>query len=241
MRLLAAADAVDVVGIPSLVTGIFDIGDAIPRDRSPSFSASPDLLARIAVGALLRRLPREERLAVVQACLTQTTGLYLPVIWVARELLREGQQRLSDDYVLSGAEAEELRGRAVEMLRAAADSHTLDANAHLGMLLSAWRGLGDDAKVRAYVNEMIARADENVVTLLKALSGTVSGSSGLRFTLQLSNLELYTEPALIDATLARLAPGVLEGDGRRAVEAFETAKRRRERGLPEDPFGDDPS
>jgi hypothetical protein len=58
-------------------------------------------------------------------------------------------------------------------------------------------------------------------------------------TIQLSTLELYADLAAIDTALARIAPGDLHGDMLRAVEAFEKAKRRRERGLPEDRFGDD--
>jgi len=225
--------------IQSVVTGVFDVGDAIPRDRAPSFVASPDLRARFTVDDLLERLPKEDRLAVVQACLADTIGLHLPVAWVAREVLRDEQQRSVDDYVLSAEEAEELRGPALGMLRAAAASHELDANAHLGMLLPTWRGLGDEAEVRAYVGDMLGRADENAVALLVAVSGTVSGRRGLRFTIQLSTLELYVDLAAIDAALTRLAPDVLDGDKGRAVQAFEKAKRRRERGLPDDPFGGD--
>ena len=238
-RLYASAGAFEVGHVRSVVTGVFDVGDAIPRERAPSFVASPAVRARLTVDAVLERLPKEQRLAAARPCLADTIGLHLPVLWVARELLRDGQQRSPDDYVLSAEEAEELRGPAVEMLRAAAVSHELDANAHLGMLLPAWRELGDEAEVRAYVSDMIGRADQNAAALLVAVSGTVSGRSGLRFTIQLSTLELYADPAVIDAALARLTPAAVEGDKGRAVVAYEKAKQRMEKGLPDDPFADD--
>ena len=238
-RLFAGAGKVDTRQIKSVVTGVFDVGDAIPRDRTPTFVASTALRARFTIDALLEGLPREERLSVVQTCLAATTGLHLPVLWVARELLRAEQQRSADDYVLSEEEAEKLRGPVLEMLRAAASSHRLDANAHLGMLLPAWRGLGDAAEVRTYVSKMIDRADENAATLLVALSGTVSGTSGVRLTIQLSTVELYADPAAIDAALANQALRPLEGEEAQAVRAYEKAKLRRERGLPDDPFAED--
>lgn len=237
-RLFAAADGIDVGHIRSAVTGVLDVGDDIPRDRSPSFVASTALRARFTVDALLERLPKEERLAVVQACLADTIGLHVPVVWVSREVLRDGQQSVGD-YVLSAEEAEVLRGVVVEMLRAAATSHELDANPHLGMLLPSWRGLGDEGEARAYVRDMLSRSDENAVAFLMAVSGTVSGSRGLRFTIQLSTLELYADTADVDAAVDRLPPGAVDGDEGRAIEAYEKAKRRRDRGLPDDPFGGD--
>ena len=77
LRLIAVVDDIDSTRIEALVTGIFDVGDSVPRERTPSFAASSDLVARIAASALQKRFPQEERLAVVQRCFAETTGLYL--------------------------------------------------------------------------------------------------------------------------------------------------------------------
>jgi predicted KAP-like P-loop ATPase len=238
-RLFASAGAVGQANIQLVVTAILDVGDLIPRDRMPSFVAPPDLRARFTVDALLERLPTEDRLAMARACLANTTGLYLPVVWVGGEVLREGQQRPADDYVLAAAEAESVRVVAVEKLRTAAASHELDSNEHLGSLLNFWRELGDEDGVRTYVAEFLSRSDKNAPALLEAVSGTVSGSSGVRLVIQLSTLELYADLAAIDSALARLVADDLQGDRLRAVQAFEKAKTRREEGLPESPFAFD--
>ena len=106
-------------------------------------------------------------------------------------------------------------------------------------MLAVWRGMGDEGEVRAFVDEMISRADENAIVLLEAISGTVSGPQGERFSIQLSTLEQYVALATIDAALARLTSAAFEGDNGRAVTAYELAKQRREKGLPDDPFGGD--
>lgn len=236
-RLSAAVDEVVAEDIPNVFGALLDVGDDIETEHSPSFILPPDRYAVLTLDDLIRKLPEADRADVALSGVSDSSGLYLPVDWASRQQASE-DGKSGEEAVLDASAADLLAAPALERLRTAAADGRLANSQYLGRLLFDWSRL-DPAGAAAWVETFLDERSENVLVLLDAVAGYVTGPTGMRASMQLANIEFFVPVEKVADRVTALDTARLGEHDQALLRAFRRALARRERGLPDDPFDDD--
>jgi predicted KAP-like P-loop ATPase len=243
------ADKVADDDVQPLLTAIFKIADEldVPSDAAKAFSIGDNNLR---IHWLLRRLTLERfdlaRRSAVFMAACETAALNWLADFASSTFHdyhpREGKEPEPESRCLTTeADTENLRGKILLRIRAAAESGELGAHPKLGYLLYRWRDLADDdgVEVKRWTDGQLEQ-DGMIVKFAKALtshgwSQSVSDTVAQRTTLaNISGLEVIMDKDRLRARVEELAAGdtLPEAEAGAVLEFLEAWRRhdRNERG-----------
>jgi predicted KAP-like P-loop ATPase len=237
-RLEAYKDQISLDHAVPFITALFDVGDELPPGRVGLSEIPPDMhVARIVYWYLKQEPNVSKRAEIIDKCIRETQGIYLPSFVVALEgdkakESREEQSRLADD-----AKLKELRELCASKIRDAATNGTLGAHSRMGELLGLWQAWVSLDEVKEWVGKLI-ESREGVLSFLVACLqesksyGLESYTVQSHFRIQLEAVERFVAPEIIERKLAELKIDGLEGKKKEAVQAFDKAMKRKREGKP---------
>jgi predicted KAP-like P-loop ATPase len=241
-RLEAYKERIDRAAAVPFVTALFDIGDGLGGAKGMyDFGAS--MHAQRIVYWYLRSFPTEaEREQVLEAAMRATVGLQLPLHIVRSEHRREDSQKT--EYLITEARLPDFQALCVAQLRAFAEAGTLRDHSDLGWLLYRWREWAGDAEPCAWA-ATIAREPEGAIALARAFTQDVRSYgmgdrvATVRPTTNLSDIDTFIDPAMLDEQLLAVPPSAWKGRDAVVAAAFARAMARRKAGKPEGSLYDD--
>lgn len=238
------ADKVPDANIGNLLGTLFRIADRldVQSDHARGFSIGNNLLR---IHWLLRRLTRERLDEATRSRVLVEAWQHASLGWAidfaesaySDHQPRQGRERdPNEPKLLTDAAANEMRHKALDRMRAAAQSGELIDHPKLAYLMFRWRELPDDdgAEVKAWASEQLL-VDTSVVRFAKALTAyTWSQTVGdlvARRNIRAStdSLELVMDRDLFRTRVEGLAEAdTLSPDDKEIVTTFLEAWRQRE-------------
>ena len=230
-------DEVPLVNGSSYIKGLLDIGDKVDHESTgfTMFSSNTHVV-RLVVWFLRRIDNIEERGELLLECFKNSGG-----ISIVEHILQadENRREKSDsDIVLSDDKFMEIKQEFVKKLNQMAD-HAPDKlmnHEHLVSFLYRWKRWGDEKKVISWVQKQVKNT-EGCIKLLKAFvtksSSHTMGDYVAKITnnINLESIENFIEIEPIVQKVSDVNIEDLETKEREAIEAFNKAVERREKGI----------
>ncbi len=222
------------------IKGILDIGDKVDHESTgfTMFSSNTHAI-RLVVWFLRRIKSIEERSELLLKCFKVSDG-----ISVVEHILQadENRREKSDsDIVLSNNEFSAIKQEFVDKLNYMADnsSDELMNHEHLVSFLYRWKRWGNEEKVVSWLQEQVENT-EGCIKLLKAFvtksSSQTMGDYSVKITnnIKLENIESFIQIEPIIAKISSVKASTLDVKSQEAIEAFNKALERREKGITDD-------
>lgn len=237
-------DQIEPHQVEPFVTGLFDVADALSDDERGMF----EVPAHLRIGSLVLRAieklnDSETRVAVVKNAITNTSGLFMAVNFVA--LLGTRTDGNAEKGPFTEQQLAMLRRAAARKVESAAVSGQLAKHSKLAILLGLWRTWGEGEDVTRYV-ETLTETPEGTLQLLNSLVlrfvrhriGDYVAAE--RFYMRRKDIETLISMDVLNAKVMALQIDGLSDKGRRAVKAFQKAMEHRKTGKSDDdPFAVD--
>jgi predicted KAP-like P-loop ATPase len=232
-RLEAYKDQIPLSSMPGLITGLSDCADAFP-DRIPRFFDFDSLIHayRVIYFGLKREPDTQKRFNVLKDALEQTQGVVLPVTITSHEERRKRPDQTSSDYLVTEAQAEDLKRICVERLRSTARSGALRKASHGAMLLWRWSEWDSIDEVKRWVTNECT-SNNGTAWLLSTLTSTGTTNGNPFHYLTFSTLERFVDPTMIKQRAEALDPASLTDGEKIGLEQFWRAWRRKKAGKPD--------
>jgi predicted KAP-like P-loop ATPase len=238
------ADAVADGDVQPLLTTIFEVADQldVPQDAAKAFSMGDN---RLRIHWLLRRLTLDRFDLGRRSALLLAASKNAPIGWLvdladstnAAHRSSEGRQpRLETEQITTKEDADVLNLRALEAIRAAAESGTLVKHAKLAQILHRWREFANDdgEEVQQWTKARL-EDDRNIVAFARGFI-SYGWSHSIADRVARRTVVAHTDELelILDATFFRervrtlLAETTLSEGDRSALTEFESACVRQE-------------
>jgi predicted KAP-like P-loop ATPase len=226
----------------AFVTAIFDVGDLLPEKGGGFATIDPLMHAgRVVLWFLLAEEDLDRRQRLIEEAVERTTGLVLPVQYVALEHPSKDDKREANRRTIQPDALPRFRKLCVSKLSAAAEAGQLLPNTHFGVLLFQWSDWGDAAEVRQWVDS-VTRTQEDLALFLRGFV-QVSTSQGMgdhavrrRSYVSLQALEEFVDLGDFEKRAAAVDASGLRKAEAEAVALFMRAMNRRRSGKPDEPY-----
>lgn len=222
------------------IKGILDIGDQVDHESTGFTMFSSNTHAVRLVVWFLRRIDDlEERGKLLLECFKASNG-----ISIVEHILQGDENRREKseaDQILRDEEFELLKIEFVRKLDEMSENNSdeLLTNEHLVSFLYRWKRWGDESKVTDWLKLQVQTV-EGCIALLKGFAGK-SSSQGVgdyvaKITthIKLENIEHFLEIELFQEQLSGIDDAEIDSETREALEAFQRAIERREKGITDD-------
>ena len=225
-------------------TAIFDVGDRLSRGLG-FFDMGSDMHAVRTVRWALKGISSvEEREAALMQALTNTTGLYLPVMRVKLE--EDFHRERKDETLVRPESVEALKQICVQKIQNAAASHALEASPHLPYIVWRWRQWAGPEPVQNWIHSVASTGPGALAILRRFVQRQRSLQAGERgartvWTLRIVDLDPLIPLESLEAPVSSLSESDLQEDDREILRAFREALSRKRAGETDDFFRDSES
>jgi predicted KAP-like P-loop ATPase len=235
-RLEAYKESIGLEHALPIITGLFDIGDELPRDHLGILEVPAVMHATRIIYWYLKREPNlATRGEVLMKCVNDTTGIYLPVYVIAIEgdkvkENREEQARLIDEGGLK-----QLKEICAARIAGAAAQGSLWDDPNLAELLGSWQAWSSSDEPREWVRNLIDTPTGLLSFLLMFMRETRSQSLGSytvrsKWRIDLESVQRFVPVELVESKIAALRKEGLSEKQKEAIEAFADAMKRKQQG-----------
>jgi predicted KAP-like P-loop ATPase len=200
--IMVSRDRIPTASMTSFITALFDVGDSY-SGRKGAFTSDT---AMQAIRIIFHRLKGEDvatRTDILLKALVATTGLGLPVRFVATEDKEARKRANKTEFLIDAADVPKFTDEVVKKLRAQALDGTLLDNESLQAILYRWYDWSDETEVRAWVEQTIQFPDAARKLLRKMMAKSFIGTREEPL-LMAESLERFID---IEKLLAAVAPG----------------------------------
>ena len=222
------------------IKALLDIGDKIDHEAVgfTMFSSNTHAM-RLAVWFLRRIEDRKKRGELLLECFLNSEGISIVEYILHTDESRK--DKAETDIVLLDHEFEQIKVEFLSKLDSMAENtpDKLISHEHLVSFLYRWARWGDEAKVIDWLKSQTESA-EGCVNLLKAFvsksSSQTMGSYVTKITssIQLKNIENFLPVEPISDIIKSITKTDYDAKGQEAIEAFNDALERREKGTEEE-------
>lgn len=224
----------------SYIKGILDIGDQVDHE-SVGFTifSSNTHAVRLVVWFLRRIDDLEDRGKLLLESFKESSG-----ISIVEHILQgdENRREKSDaNQILRDEEFELLKEEFVNKLGHMSENNSVEllSNEHLVSFLYRWKRWGDESKVIDWLKLQVQTV-EGCISLLKGFVGKSSSQAmgdyvvKITVSIKLENIENFLEIAPIQERLREVDESKFDSDAREALNAFQEAIEKREKGITDD-------
>lgn len=191
-RLDAYKTEIAVESVGNLVTGMFDVGNELEESQSIFEVGSAVHAYRIIHFGLLSIKDARHRSKVLLAAIDVTTGLFLPVEVVLREIRRRASDSSNVEFLLDSEDLVAARELCAKMLSgAAAQGRLTEYTPKLGFYLRAWKLLGGKGLTEHVAT--VLSSPQGARAFLRSLTGEIQSSGPIkrRLHVRLSSIEEF--------------------------------------------------
>jgi hypothetical protein len=227
--------------VVSFCTAVFDVGDVVPRrSEAGFFEMGTDMHAVRVVRWTLKGLQDvDAREAAFEKAVTDTTGLYLPIVRVKLE--EDVHKENKPEGLVRATALETLRTRCVEKIAKAATDGSLQKNRHMAYIVWCWHRWSESGTVSEWLTSLVG-STKGALDVLRGFCGvgrTVGAGDRVAKThrfLRLSDLEDLLSLDELERALSSLETLSLSDEDKEIVVAAREAFDRKKSGKSDDPF-----
>ncbi|MDR4485727.1 MAG: P-loop NTPase fold protein [Nitrospirales bacterium] len=244
-RLESYKQTIDLSKSVPFITALFDIGDELPEEGGGFLSISPELHAyRIIFWHLKQEADIEKRGQILKEAMKQTNGLYLPIYTASMESSKENEQQPTDSSNVTKIDLIELQQICVKKIENAAEKEALATHPKLLIILYSWKKWEATEKSQQWVEGLT----KSIPGLLLFLSACLHRSTSQGWSdhvaeehwrINLETVEDFVHATVLESKLAQVSVENLSEKEGKAVEAFKSAVKRRQRGQPDTLWSND--